>query len=80
MSEYGELWMLGIAVASGVIPWAFSIHAKVSVIAATIKSLPLMVDEIRNTLKDHDRRLNTHEEHIAVLRATSGLGDRRGGK
>ena len=75
MSDSVELWMVCISAAAGVIPWAFSIHAKVAVIAETIQSLPGMVTEVRNTLVDHERRLDTHEQKITAIEAAAATGD-----
>ena len=75
MSDSVELWMVCISAAAGVIPWAFSIHAKVAVIAETIQSLPGMVTEVRNTLMDHERRLDTHEQKITAIETAAATGD-----
>ncbi len=75
MSDSIELWMVCISAAAGVIPWAFSIHAKVAVIAETIQSLPGMVTEVRTTLVDHERRLNTHEKKITAIETAAAAGD-----
>lgn len=70
MSETAELWMLGISVAAAVIPWAFSLHAKVAVIANSVESLPEMFEELRETLAEHEDRLDQHDEAIQALRQT----------
>lgn len=67
MSETTELWMLGMSVAAAVIPWAFSLHAKVAVIANSVESLPEMFEELRETLAEHEDRLNQHDEAISAL-------------
>ena len=67
MSPETELWMLGISVAAAVIPWAFSLHAKVAVIANSVESLPEMFEELRATLEEHEVRLNQHDEEIKAL-------------
>jgi pimeloyl-ACP methyl ester carboxylesterase len=35
-----EVWMLAVTAACAVAPWAFSIHAKVAVIASAVQGLP----------------------------------------
>jgi len=67
MSPETELWMLGISVAAAVVPWAFSLHAKVAVIASSVESLPRMLDELRQTIEEHEVRLNQHEQKIEAL-------------
>lgn len=67
MSAETELWMLGISVAAAVIPWAFSLHAKVAVIAMSVESLPRMLDELRQTIEEHEVRLNQHDAKIEAL-------------
>ena len=74
MSPETELWMLGISVAAAVVPWAFSLHAKVAVIASSVESLPRMLDELRQTLEEHEVRLNQHEQKIEALGQTSTPG------
>jgi len=72
MSVEIEFWMLAISLAAAVIPWAFSIHAKVAVIAHAVESLPEMVDEMRQVLQDHETRLDQHASKIEALqKATS---------
>lgn len=70
MSETTELWMLGISVAAAVIPWAFSLHAKVAVIANSVESLPEMFEELREQMAEHEDRLDQHDEAIQALRQT----------
>jgi len=67
MSPETELWMLGISVAAAVVPWAFSLHAKVAVIASSVESVPRMLDELRQTIEEHEVRLNQHEQKIEAL-------------
>ena len=69
------MWMLGISVAAAVIPWAFSLHAKVAVIASSVESLPRMLDELRKTIEEHEVRLNQHDKKIAALGQASSPGD-----
>jgi xanthosine utilization system XapX-like protein len=74
MSPETELWMLGISVAAAVIPWAFSLHAKVAVIASSVESLPRMLDELRKTIEEHEVRLDQHDEKIKALGQASSAG------
>ena len=71
MSPETEMWMLGISVAAAVIPWAFSLHAKVAVIASSVESLPRMLNELRQTIEEHEVRLNQHDQKIEALGQTS---------
>jgi len=63
-----EFWMLVLATAAAVVPWAFSIHAKVAVIANSVESLPEIVEELREALEEHEIRLNEHAEEIEALK------------
>ena len=74
MSPETELWMLGITVAAAVIPWAFSLHAKVAVIANSVESLPRMLDELRQTIEEHEHRLNQHDQKIEALTQAPSAG------
>jgi len=74
MSPEAELWMLGITVAAAVIPWAFSLHAKVAVIANSVESLPRMLDELRQTIEEHEHRLNQHDQKIEALTQAPSAG------
>jgi TolA-binding protein len=67
MSAETEMWMLAISVAAAVVPWAFSLHAKVAVIANSVESLPRMLDEVRKTLEEHEDRLDQHDKKIEAL-------------
>lgn len=60
--------MIVITAAAAVIPWAFSIHAKVAVIADTVQRMPEMFEELKDTLADHEARLEVHEKEIASLK------------
>jgi hypothetical protein len=68
MSESAELWMIGISVAAAVVPWAMSIHAKVAVIAKSVEELPDLVRELRETLEEHEVRLDKHDQEIAAIK------------
>jgi ABC-type molybdate transport system permease subunit len=70
MSEV-EMWLVVMSAAAAVIPWAFSIHAKVAVIANAVESLPEMVQELREALAEHEDRLDEHEKEIAALKAST---------
>lgn len=74
MSDTAELWMLGISVAAAVVPWAMSIHAKVAVIAASVEELPALVKELRDTLEEHEVRLDRHDEEIKALKVSPKFG------
>lgn len=65
-----ELLMLVATAAVAVVPWAFSIHAKVAVIASAVEGLPDVVEELRHVLKEHEDRLNEHAKEIASLKET----------
>lgn len=74
MSLDAELWVLLISAAAAVVPWAFSLHAKVAVIAASVEHLPELVEELHRTILNHEHRLNTHEQEIKALKDSSGSG------
>ena len=63
-----DFWMSAVAVGAAVIPWAFSIHAKVAVIADTVQRMPEMFEELKETLADHEARLEVHEQEIKTLK------------
>ena len=69
-----ELLMLFATACVAVIPWAMSIHAKVAVIASAVENLPDVVEELRQVLREHEDRLNTHAEEIAAIKASSRSG------
>jgi ABC-type molybdate transport system permease subunit len=62
-----EFWMLIVSTAAAVVPWAFSIHAKVAVIANSVESLPDVVEQIRKTLAEHEVRLDEHAKKIQTI-------------
>ena len=68
MNVDAELWMLIISACAAVVPWAFSIHAKVAVIADTVQRMPEMFEELKETLADHEARLEVHEQEIQTLK------------
>ena len=63
-----EVWMLAVTAACAVAPWAFSIHAKVAVIASSVESLPEIVEELREALLEHEHRLDEHAKEITALK------------
>lgn len=69
-----ELWMVLLTACCGVVPWAFSIHAKVAVIASAVESLPKVVEEIKLALEEHEERLDEHAEKIQALQSQSPSG------
>lgn len=69
-----ELWVIGATVVIAVVPWAMSIHAKVAVIAHAVESLPDVVEELRQTLQEHEYRLEKHDAEIAALKETPSAG------
>jgi hypothetical protein len=71
MSEQTEIWMVGLTVAAAVVPWAMSIHAKVAVIARSVEELPELVKELRETLEEHEVRLNRHDEEIKAIKVST---------
>ena len=66
-----EVWMIVLTAACAVVPWAFSIHAKVAVIASAVESLPEVVEELREALEEHEDRLNEHAKDIQALKETT---------
>jgi len=66
-----EIWMLVLTGVCAVVPWAFSIHAKVAVIASSVEHLPQVVEELRDVLREHEQRLDQHASEIAALKETS---------
>jgi len=63
-----------LASCAAVIPWAFSIHAKVAVIANSVESLPEVVEELREALMEHEHRLNEHAKEIQTLKEKARAG------
>lgn len=66
-----EVWMIILTAACAVVPWAFSMHAKVAVIASAVENLPEVVDELRGVLREHEHRLNEHASKIEALQETA---------
>jgi ABC-type molybdate transport system permease subunit len=69
-----ELWMMVLTACCAVVPWAFSMHAKVAVIASAVESLPQVVEEIKRALEEHEERLDEHAEKIQALQDTGRAG------
>ena len=63
-----EMLIGAMTAAAAVIPWAFSMHAKVAVIADTVQKVPAMFDELKRTLERHEARLDAHDEEIQTLK------------
>jgi hypothetical protein len=74
MTQETELWIWGLTIAAAVVPWAFSLHAKVAVIAHSVETLPDMFRELKEKLSEHEARLNQHEEKLATLQAAPRPG------
>ncbi len=68
MSTETELWLLFITVATAVVPWAFSIHAKVALIASAVSTIPEVLDRLKATLHEHERRLDRHDQELQALK------------
>lgn len=68
-----ELWMLLVTGLCAVIPWAFSIHAKVAVIANAVEHLPQVVEELRDVLREHEHRLDQHASQIQTLQEAAKI-------
>jgi hypothetical protein len=73
MSEI-EMWLVLVSACAAVVPWAFSIHAKVAVIASAVEHLPEMVQQLRDALAEHEARLDEHEKEIASLKIQTRFG------
>lgn len=69
-----EVWALILSSVAAIVPWAFSLHSKVAVIANSVEALPQIVEEIREALQEHEERLDEHAEAIEALKKTSITG------
>lgn len=69
-----EFWTVAVGVVVAVVPWAFSIHAKVAVIAHSVESLPEIVEELRDCIAEHEARLEEHDKEIASLKVSARAG------
>lgn len=74
MSFETEAWLVLISVAAAVVPWAFSIHAKVAVIASSVEHLPELVQDLHDTISTHEARLDQHEKEIETLKSKTETG------
>ncbi len=64
-----EILAVLLAACFAVIPWAFSIHAKVALIAQSVEALPELIKELRIKLEQHEERLDAHEKEIEVIKS-----------
>lgn len=71
MSPDIEFWAIVLSAMAAVVPWAFSLHAKVAVIANSVEALPEIVEEIREALQEHEDRLDEHAQKIEALQKTA---------
>lgn len=71
MTNEMEMWTFALMAGCAIVPWAFSIHAKVAVIANSVESLPEIVEELREALTEHEHRLDEHAKEIEALKKTS---------
>lgn len=72
--EQVEWWMLAATITVAVVPWAFSIHAKVAVIAHAVEALPEIVEELRDCIAEHESRLEEHDKEIQALKVQAKAG------
>lgn len=72
-----EIEILAVFLAGllAVIPWAFSIHAKVALIAHAVEALPELIKELRLKLDQHETRLDAHEKEIEIIKVKTRSGD-----
>lgn len=68
------LAVLGSVIAA-CIPWAFSIHAKVALIAHSVEALPELVRRLEGKLDTHEDRLDRHEKEIQALKQSPKARD-----
>lgn len=69
-----EILAVLLAAVFAVIPWAFSIHAKVALIAQSVEALPELIKELRIKLEQHEERLDAHEKEIEVIKSKTKTG------
>ena len=70
-----EVWALILSSVAAIVPWAFSLHSKVAVIASSVEALPEIVQEIREVLQEHEDQLAEHAQAIeAIQKATGASG------
>jgi|TARA_B100000085_G_scaffold68533_1_gene61273 hypothetical protein len=75
MSPDIEFLAVVFSFALATIPWAFSIHAKVAIIAHSVETLPELFTELKERLDSHEDRLNKHEEEITSIKSKATPGD-----
>lgn len=63
------------SIVAACIPWAFSIHAKVALIAHSVEALPELVRRLEGKLDTHEDRLDRHEKEIQALKQPPKTGD-----
>lgn len=54
--------LIAVTVAAAVVPWAMSIHAKVSAIAQAMEGLPDMVRETQVKLERHEQAIKALQQ------------------
>ena len=75
MSPDIEFLAVVFSFALATIPWAFSIHAKVAIIAHSVETLPELFTELKERLDSHEDRLNKHEKEITSIKGKATPGD-----
>lgn len=70
-----EIVAILASVVAACIPWAFSIHAKVALIAHSVEALPELVRRLEGKLDTHEDRLDRHEKEIQALKSSPKSGD-----
>lgn len=70
-----EIVAILASVVAACIPWAFSIHAKVALIAHSVEALPELVRRLEGKLDTHEDRLDRHEKEIQALKSSPKPGD-----
>ena len=63
-----EQWAILITVAIAVVPWAFSVHAKLAAIAEAVKAIPTLW----NKLDQQEDILQGHALELARLKLRKG--------
>jgi hypothetical protein len=71
MNTETELWLLFVTVATAVVPWAFSIHAKVAIIASSVAMIPEVLEQLKAKLSEHERRLDRHDQEIQTIKTAA---------
>lgn len=60
--------LIGITVLVAVVPWAMSIHAKVTMIASAMEGLPELVHQTQVQLERHERAITALQTAAAARR------------